>query len=85
MTFSQEREREEDAVINLLFDYAIQTLLKLNTTYDDDVFELESESEKVDHSHSTSGLQSTDVHSNNMGESARSASKLMIEMIERLL
>jgi hypothetical protein len=30
MTFSQEREREEDAVIHLLFDYAIQTLLKLN-------------------------------------------------------
>lgn len=56
MTFSQEREREEDAVIHLLFDYAIQTLLKLNTTYDDDVFELESESEKVNTSQSTSGL-----------------------------
>jgi hypothetical protein len=50
MTFSQEREREEDAVINLLFDYAVQTLLKLNTTYGDDSLELESESERVNNS-----------------------------------
>ena len=50
MTFSQEREREEDAVITLLFDYAVQTLLKLNTTYGDDSLELESESERVNNS-----------------------------------
>ena len=49
MTFSQEREKDEDAVINLLFDYAIQTMLKLNTTYDD-LFELQSEDEKVNDS-----------------------------------
>lgn len=68
-----------------MFDYAIQTLLKLNTTYDDDVFELESESEKVNTSQSTSGLLQSSTDGLSVAESAKNASKLMIEMIERLL
>ena len=71
-----------------MFDYSVQTLLKLNTTYDDDLFELESESEKVHNSQSTSALlqySSDTLSNNNLVETAKNASKLMIEMIERLL
>ena len=59
-------------------------MLKLNTTYDDDLFELQSEDEKVYNSQSAAGLPSKEVTSN-YTEEAKNASKLMIEIIERLL